>query len=153
MIVSLWGLFKAEARIEEAVIIKQVEGDYLERMEQLGIQCPEVVVAQICLETNYLTSAIYKENNNLFGMKKPYKRPTYVIGVNRGHAVYATPAHSVADYLLFQQHVGRKYLERRGKEKFNNNEEYLDFLLRCGYAEDQKYINKLKKIIQTLYQQ
>lgn len=151
MIVSLWGLLKSEARLEERYVIKQIEHDYLTGMEDLGIQCPEVVVAQLCLETNYLSSRIYKENNNLFGMKKPYKRPTFVVGVNRGHAVYESTAHSLADYVLFQKYVASKYLERRGKEKFSSNEEYMDFLLKCGYAEDKKYIEKLKKIIKILY--
>ena len=49
--------FQSE-EIHEEQVIRKLGDQYLIELEELGIQCPEVVTAQICLETNYLTSKI-----------------------------------------------------------------------------------------------
>jgi len=46
----------------------------------------KLITAQAGFETGNFTSVIFKENNNLFGMKLPKVRKTTAIGENRGHA-------------------------------------------------------------------
>ena len=71
-----------------------------------GIKQPNVVLAQATWETGHFDSDIFKENNNLFGMKKPTVRKTLATGVNRGHATYNNWVDSVKDYKLFQDENG-----------------------------------------------
>ena len=74
-------------------------------MRELKIKYPEVALSQARLETGNFTSAIFKENNNLFGMKMAELRPTSAIGINRGHASYSNWKESVVDYALFQSFI------------------------------------------------
>lgn len=135
--------------VEENYAIKRASTTYEKLTEKLGIQCPRVVVAQICLETNYLTSRIYKENNNLFGMKESSRN--WDVGSNLGHAKYISPAHSLLDYRDWQKQMARGRV-------FKTDEEYIQFL-GClfkdkngcvRYAEDKEYEKKLTNIITKL---
>lgn len=112
-------------------------------LKRIGIDCPEWVLAQIILETGYLKSDIYKNGNNLFGMKVPYKRKGYSIGTYKGHAKFSKRAYSLIDYKEYQDTYWKKYKKRK-KCSCNN---YGDFLLQAGYAEDPDYIKKLQKLI------
>ncbi len=137
--------------IQEETQVYVAQTTYLERMERMGIQCPEVVTAQMVHETGFFTSDIYKRGHNLFGMKKAYYRSRDLqLGEYKGHASYQSDAHSLLDYKEWQDYVGGKWLKRRNKEKFSSNEEYMQFLLDVGYAEDRRYINKLKKYINLI---
>ena len=71
-----------------------------------GIKYPDIVMAQAKIESGHFTSAIFKENNNLFGMKLPAQRKTTAIGKNRGHAKYETWQDSVEDYKIWQDTLG-----------------------------------------------
>ena len=144
-------LLKQEITEEEKQVMYKIQDNYLDKLEDMKFQCPEVVVAQIILESAKFSSNIYKKNHNLVGMKKPKFRETYAIGENLGHAVYETDAHCLADYLKWQEYVGEPYLRKRGKTRFANNDEYMQFLLDVGYAEDKRYVKKLKNIIKYLY--
>lgn len=57
-------------------------------------------VAVSAHETGGWTSAIFKENNNLFGMRLP-SRNTLAVGVNRGHAVFPSILDSAKDLVLY----------------------------------------------------
>ena len=48
----------------------------------VSLQLARYITAQAAHETGNFTSKIFKENNNLFGMKKPAVRKTYAIGEN-----------------------------------------------------------------------
>lgn len=52
-------------------------------------------------ETGVFKSNIYRENNNLFGMKLPTIRETKATGENRGHATFASLDDSVKDMELY----------------------------------------------------
>ena len=88
---------------------------------QLGIKHPDVVYAQAILETGNFSSRIFKENNNLFGMKYvdtvwckrlgARYRPTVATGEQHEHAVYKDWRKSVEDYLLWQQMFKRTPIE------------------------------------------
>ena len=66
----------------------------------------KLIVAQAGFETGNFTSVIFKENNNLFGMKLAKVRKTTAIGENRGHAVYRNLEECVKDYWLYSRALG-----------------------------------------------
>lgn len=109
------------------------------------IKHPQIVYAQALLETGEFTSVIFKENNNLFGMKyvqdfgTKYTRPTTAVGSKYGHAIYEHWKKSVDDYQLWQQMFKRTPTEKE--------DEYFT-LLKNKYAEDSRYVSHLKIIIQ-----
>jgi len=109
----------------------------LRLMNQIGIAYPDVVFAQARLETGNFTSKVFRENKNLFGMKLPRVRSTTAIGEQNNHASYIRWQHSVADYKLWQDEVIKKYRTKRA---------YLRYLSK-HYAEDKKYIHKLKQML------
>ncbi len=71
-------------------------------LNKQGVKFPDVAMAQARLETGHFKSDVFKENNNLFGMKHPSVRQTVSLGANRGHAKYKTWQDSVKDYKLWQ---------------------------------------------------
>jgi len=104
-------------------------------MYSLKIAHPDIVMAQAIIESGNFKSNIFKENNNLFGMKMPEYRKTTAIGTNRGHAVYRNWRESVIDYALWQ-----------GKRaRYTTTNQYLRRLR--SYAADPNYITKIKKRI------
>lgn len=56
----------------------------------------QYITSQAAFETGGFTSTIFKENNNLFGMKSAGQ--SLVVGENRGHAVYNSIEDSIKDY-------------------------------------------------------
>lgn len=103
-------------------------------MQQIGIEHPHIVLAQMKLESANYTSKLALENNNYFGMKQPRKRATTSIGDKNGYASYKSWVHSVLDYALWQKEYARSLTEV----------EYLDSLM--TYAEDSSYRNKVQQI-------
>ena len=95
------------------------------------IKHPDIVKAQIRLETGNLKSRFCLECNNLFGMNKPRKRETTAIGIDNLMSVYNHFSESIQDYKLWQD-----YFYRGG--------DYYTFLIKRKYAEDKRYIEKLK---------
>jgi uncharacterized FlgJ-related protein len=117
----------SEARLKQYVI-------------ELNIKFPHIVIAQSQIETGYYSSKIFKENNNLFGMKVATQRPTTNKGTENNHAYYENWKASVIDYALYQA----KYLS-----KLKTEDEYLQYLSQ-NYAEDPNYIIKVKSISKKL---
>lgn len=107
-------------------------------MEQIGIEHPHIVLAQMKLESGNYTSKLALENNNYFGMKQPRKRATTSIGEKNGYASYKSWVHSVLDYALWQKEYARQLTENQ----------YLDSLSK--YAEDKSYTLKIKKLSKNL---
>jgi hypothetical protein len=104
---------------------------------ELNIRFPYIVYAQAQLETGEFKSKIFKENNNLFGMKVATRRPTTNKGEDNGHAFYDHWKESVVDYAFYSA----QYLSHIKSES-----EYFDYLSQ-SYAEDAQYVTKLRKII------
>jgi flagellum-specific peptidoglycan hydrolase FlgJ len=119
---------------QEPPVMGATLDDCLIWMEEYNIQYPRIVLAQIILETGWLKSRIYKENNNLFGMKLAKKRVTTAIGSNLNHAIYSNLRSSIEDYAIWQH------------SKYKGGD-YYAFLKDVGYATDENYINKLKLLI------
>ncbi len=104
-------------------------------LEYYQIKHIDIVIRQILLETNYFTSDICQNNNNLFGMRLPSKRETTAVGKRKGYAIYEGWISSIEDFKLWQENW-----------KVKDNTDYIKLLIRVGYAEDQSYIDKIKKI-------
>ena len=93
-----------------------------ERLNESEIQHKDIVLRQAILETGWLTSYSCKKRHNLFGIR--YK----------------------GRYLEFdswEESVG--YYERWQKRHYKGGD-YYKFLEDRGYATDQSYVSKLKKI-------
>lgn len=74
---------------------------------------PNIAFAQFSQETLHFTSSICKENKNIAGIRN--SKSKYVIGMNRGHCVYATYKDCIKDYIRIQnmylKNINRKYAE------------------------------------------
>ncbi len=119
-------------------------------LKKEGILFPHIVYKQSYLETNRFTSAIYKENNNQFGMK--YNKRGYALKINRGHAYYKDLSDCIKDYAAWQKIMMANH-ERHFNKKILTDEDYYFFLnnLVIGntihrYAEDPLYTIKLNKL-------
>jgi len=105
-------------------------------ISSFNIKHPHIVYAQALIETGHFTSAVFRNNNNLFGMRTVKSRPTTQIGVcSSGYGVYVSWEMSVLDYALWQAWSAKRL----------NEEDYLS-LLYSTYAEDESYIFKIKKL-------
>lgn len=102
---------------------------------QLRLEHPYIVYAKAVIESGNFTSTIFKENNNLFGMKMPESRATLAIRINRGHSVYRSWKESIIDYGLYQMAYAKGLSEDDYFKKIGNN-----------YSEDKMYIQKVKAI-------
>jgi uncharacterized FlgJ-related protein len=109
----------------------------LKIMDEIGIEYPDIVMAQAKIETAHFTSKIFRENHNLFGMKLPRQRSTTAIGEQYNHAEYTSWRQSVVDYKLWQDRVLTKVHGRRA---------YLRYLSKY-YATDKQYVNLIKRMI------
>ena len=102
----------------------------------MNLDYPDRVYAQAVLESGNFNSKLFRESNNLYGMKVPYSRNNLSIGSKNGYSVYKNWRHSVIDYGLFQS----SYLRNKTRS------EYMRYLSN-NYAEDPNYVNKLNRII------
>lgn len=107
-----------------------------DRIFQLRLEHPDIVMAQCILESGEFTSDIFINGNNCLGMKVPGQRPTFAVGVYRNHAKFRSWHDCIADYALWQSAYGRGL----------SDDAYLALLDRI-YAEDGSYAGKLKSII------
>lgn len=109
-------------------------------IEKLNIQHPNIVYAQMRLESGNYESNLAKNNNNYFGMKQPYHRRTLSIGETNGYATYESWVHSIIDYALWQKKYAYNLSEQEYYEKLSS------------YASDKDYIDKVKQISKTYYE-
>lgn len=105
-------------------------------LEEHNVSFKDIVFNQAKIESGNFESKIFKQNNNLFGMRFAKLRPTLAIGEINGYAYYRTWQESLYDYLIFQS----RYLKGA-----KNRDDYLQKLVDVGYAEDVEYIKKLIK--------
>jgi len=107
-----------------------------------GAWYPEIIMAQIIQESGAGTSNVYRNANNLFGMKKVRSggRPTLQLPNTdyNGYGVYMNWQHSILDRVLWDTWVFKK-------KKPETREEYLN-RLGCIYAEDPNYVSRVLTI-------
>jgi flagellum-specific peptidoglycan hydrolase FlgJ len=136
LILTLFSNCLTAPPINEVVIIASTEigrQNILNELKKHNIRHPDIVFAQIQLETGNNTSRFCKQNNNLFGMKLAKNRKTTAIGVDNSMSIYRTWQESIEDYSIWQK-------------KYYHGGDYFQFL-KGRYAEDKQYIRKLKKLI------
>jgi len=98
---------------------------------------PEYIMAQAIVESGCGTSDVYKDNNNLFGMREARRRKTTadVDPKNpRSYARYKNWKLSVIDRIQWEIF--------RFREDKPSEDKYLNSL--CTYAEDPEYISKIR---------
>jgi len=127
---------------EEKLVIIQEHNQFsevklIEKLKELNVKFPYIALAQAKLETGNYTSKVFRENNNLFGMREAKQRITTSQGTENNHAYYHTWYESVLDYSFYQC----KYLSN-----INTEEQYFQYLSQ-SYAENLKYVSVLKDII------
>lgn len=122
-----------QTNYEQDTTFSEIELIYY--LEELNVKYPDIVYAQAKLESGNFNSALFRLNNNLFGMKAIGNRPTTSIGSRYGFAYFKSWRDSVLDYVIYQC----LYL------KDKSYEEYLYYLDNV-YAEDPNYIHKIKNI-------
>ncbi len=100
----------------------------LKELKKQNVLFPEIVLAQSILETGwYKCDRCSMDNNNLFGLWNSSKKEYFN---------YNTWQESVGGY---KRGIQYKYYRKEYKS-------YYEFLTDIGYAEDPKYISKLKQI-------
>lgn len=102
---------------------------YLELLESgFSLYQARYITAQAAHETGNFESAIFKENNNLFGMKLPAIRKTFAVGENKGHAVYKSISDCIKDFQIYYNTL--KYLS-----SYSELKNYVHALKRNRYFE------------------
>jgi len=128
----------------ETVLIVEDENSFteeqlIEEIQRLNFKFPHIVLAQTILETGHYESKIFKENNNLFGMKEARVRLNLAQGTQHGHAYYDNWEESVMDYALWYSTYAYKC----------KTEKQLYKLLDRQYAEADAYVSSLQHIIKV----
>ena len=113
------------------------EENLIEEISKLNFKYPHIVLAQAILETGKYESKVFKENNNLFGMKEARVRLNLAKGTQHGHAYYDNWKESLTDYALWYSTYANKC----------KNEKQLYKLLNKQYAEANYYPQALQRII------
>jgi hypothetical protein len=108
----------------------------IEEIKCHGFKYPDLILAQALLETGHFKSTIFKENNNLFGMKQPRKRYTLCKGSNLNHGVYDNWKISVEDRMIYDT----LYLKNMTRVQYKR---FLD----KTYATGGNYTIMLEKLI------
>jgi len=108
-------------------------------LKELNVKFPHIVMAQSMIETGKWKSNKFKENHNLFGMKEAKQRVTTAGGTQNNHAFYESWRESVYDYAFYQC----RYLS-----EIKTESQYFQYLSN-SYAEDKRYVEVLKKTIET----
>ena len=107
-----------------------------------GFKFPDIVYAQAIIESSHFKSPVYKENNNIFGMKEARSRLTLAIGTNLNHAQYNNWIDAVKDRLIYEA----LYLNDL------NRSEYLTYLDKTyARAESETYYSDLIKSVIKKY--
>jgi uncharacterized FlgJ-related protein len=126
---------------EKLIVIREynefTETALIAKIKTLNFKYPHIVLAQSYLETGHYKSVIFKENNNMFGMREAAQRANLAKGTHRNHAYYDNWQDSLLDYALYYS----TYLY-----DIKTEGEYFEYL-RQNYAEDRTYVDRLKEII------
>ena len=97
---------------------------------------PDIILAQAVLESGHFKSAVFRENNNLFGMKQPKKRYNLCNGTNLNHALYDNWKLCVEDRMIYEA----LYLNNMTRTQYKK---FLD----KTYAKGKNYSGVLEQLI------
>lgn len=111
----------------------------VDELKRLNVKYPHIVMAQSIIETGNFNSRIFKENNNLFGMKKATIRINTALGTQYGHALYDNWRESLYDYAFYQC----RYLSDIKSER-----EYFQYLSMTYAESGDRYVSAIKQTIE-----
>lgn len=145
---SLGRLIRIQAldKYERELLVLNLENEknkftkqkFVDELKRLNVKFPYIVMAQSIIETGHFRSKIFKENNNLFGMKQANLRINTANGTQNNHAYYDDWYQSVYDYAFYQC----RYLGG-----INTEEEYYLYLGQ-NYAEASDYVEVIKTTVE-----
>jgi len=115
------------------------EEKFIKMLKIMNFKFPHIVHAQAVLESNNFSSKLFIENNNMFGMRNALVRVNISQGEKNGYAYYKSWIDSVHDYGYYYA----TYLW-----KIDSEDLYFSYLSE-SYAEDPKYVGKLRVIIEN----
>lgn len=126
---------------EKEVVIKTNDSFSKEKLfleiDKYSFKYPDIVKAQAVVESGHFKSPVFKQNNNMFGMREAIIRISTAEGSNLNHAYYVDWKYCVADRALYEA----QYLSKLSREEYFS---YLD----QTYAEGKGYSKLLKQVIQ-----
>ena len=129
--VLLYDIFKPQPTEPKTVLIntdtanvETIEDALMYELIYRGCILPNVAIAQFRIETAHYTSRIFKECNNVAGIRT--SRSPLVKGMKYGHCVYDSVEDSVQDYIDIQN----RYLT----------------LIDGSYAESTEYIDLIREM-------
>ena len=104
----------------------QTDQQVYDELKKYNVKYPQIVLAQAKLETGNYTSTLCKKHGNLFGLKR-----------KNGYAKFNNWKESVKAYRDWVQY------------KYKGGDYYV-FLKKIGYAQDPKYIVKVKEMVKKI---
>lgn len=104
--------------------------------EFYGIKHVDVFLKQVRFETD-LKSPVFTCNNNIVNMTLPERRQTTALGTRGWYAYYSSWIDAVKDYKLYEDAIC-------GNKKYNDLQ-YINLLVKCGFAADSLYLQKLMR--------
>jgi len=106
----------------------------------------KLIVAQAAHETNNFSSRIFRENNNLFGMKVSSRK--IATSEKNGHAVYSNISDSVKDYKAY-------YTARNYNKTYSSVDAFVQALKGKNYFEApiDQYTKGMKHFYNLYYSQ
>ncbi len=145
-LVGRFARFNSLDQYEKELLIISLEEDrnkfsrdkLVEELKRLNVKYPHIVMAQAIVESGNFKSRIFKENNNLFGMKEAGVRINTAKGTQHGHAYYESWLESIYDYAFYQS----RYLGG-----IKSEQQYYIYLSN-SYAEADHYVSTLKTVIE-----
>jgi hypothetical protein len=114
------------------------EGALVELLMDCNVKYPYIVLAQAKLESGNFTSKIFKQNNNMFGMRKARRRITSSQSEKNTYAYYDSWKECIYDMGMWQNTFVCNVSSEDGYFR----------ILQEKYAEDSTYVSKLRKIIE-----
>lgn len=141
ILVALFGLTSLTKNVEELDPNDVINDSFTKQALVDEIKChrfkyPDIVLAQAVLESGHFKSAVFKANNNLFGMKQPKKRYNLCNGTNLNHALYDNWKLCVEDRMIYEA----LYLNDMSRIQYKK---FLD----KTYAKGKNYSGILEKLI------
>jgi flagellum-specific peptidoglycan hydrolase FlgJ len=126
----------------EKICIAEVQNNFTEekfinKIKQLNLNYPHIAYAQAMLESGNFTSKIFKENNNMFGMKQARVRINLAKSTQYNHAYFETWEDCLLDFAFHRA----TYFS-----KLKTEQDYYNYLGKY-YAEDPSYVSKLKSMV------
>jgi hypothetical protein len=127
---------------EQEVILKTSDSFSKEKLfleiDKYSFKYPDIIKAQALIESGHFKAPVFKQNNNMFGMREAMVRITTAKGSNLNHAYFANWQDCVTDRALYEA----QYLSKLTREQYLS---YLD----QTYAEGKGYSKLIKEVIKT----